>query len=49
MNPLAPTVAGTHHHYTARFRLSVSFDLPRDARPSPRSGAFFCEVGHGEG
>lgn len=48
MNPLAPTVAGTHHHHTAGFHLSVSFDLPRLPRSTARPGFLFCEVGHGE-
>lgn len=41
MNPLAPMTAGTQHSSTAGLLLSVSFDLPRDAHLSPRSGASF--------
>lgn len=40
MNPLALTTAGTNHHRTAGFSLSVSFDLPRGARTTALRGFF---------
>ncbi len=41
MNPLALTTAGTNHHRTAGFSLSVSFDLPRLLRNVARPGFSF--------